>query len=638
MNTSSNKICVFCDSELTNNNRSKEHVIPKWLLNFLNIGKTPVQPSHITFEGRLKSQRSHTLQALLAGSVCSDCNNNWMSRLENEAMPILKPLIRGEKGVVELNEKERMIVSRWTAKTAYALHCSSDFVKIVPNEHYKYIKDNLNTLPDNVWVFGQQHHGKRPFNWQQSSLIDTVEEDGKSSSNKEKLIKTYKISFQFGKLMLMIAFMPHENIKMAIWAGIHIPLIFKSVNCYWYHKQEFPWYNSEKAFLEFDLGLHVLKNNNLKPLHLSSKQIIDAELFNENQGLIMKLPSGTIIDEDGKILFYSIKEFYDRIIIGDDCFICGASKVSKKFNAEHILPNWLLTKYNLHNKSITLPNGIAVKYGHYTVPCCKECNSNLGKHIEKPISELLKLSYNEFGDALSSDFKNLQLLYKWLTLVFFKIHLKDSELFWNLDKRKGGEKISEMYEWETMHHIHCMVRGEYTNAKIDYKTLGSIFILPALQHELIDSFDVVTDSKGKTIMIRLNELCIVCVLNDSCAVYNLFQNIFQEIKGALTPFQLKEVFAHMVYINTHIKDRPIFYSNFSENREHHINVKIPDNLQLIPDNEEVLTLGEILHFYIKDMIGQIENREEVLAQIKEGKRSYLFDSNGDFLNLGKELY
>lgn len=345
----------------------------------------------------------------------------------------------------------------------------------------------------------------------------------------------------------------------------------------------------------------------------------------------------TIVNADGKIILYSVDYFHERIVIGNDCFICGAPRDSKTFNDEHILPDWLLSKYNLHNKEITLANAAHFKYGRYTVSCCQDCNTNLGKSIETPVSKLLKLSYSEISKAITTDQSNLYLLFNWLILIYFKTHLKDNEFNWNLNPKKGTGKIGDIYDWSEMHHIHCMVRMGYTQAIVDTNTIGSIFIVPAIQHSSIEPFDFTDNKEAKAIMIRLDEFCIICVLNDSCGVFSLFKDEMSKIKGALTPFQLRELFSHMVYINLHIKERSTYYSQFLENGEYHIKAKIPETVKLVAQEERIITHGEILYHYCKDMIGPIENKETILSEIKAGKRRYLLNDKGDFLNHNKDL-
>ena len=70
-----------------------------------------------------------------------------------------------------------------------------------------------------------------------------------------------------------------------------------------------------------------------------------------------------------------------------------------------------------------------------------------------------------------------------------------------------------------------------------------------------------------------------------------FAKDLSKIKGALTPFQLREVFTHMVYINMHLKDRPIFYSEFNEKGEYHINAQVPNMALLIDEKDIVISHG-----------------------------------------------
>ncbi|TMK46793.1 MAG: HNH endonuclease [Alphaproteobacteria bacterium] len=99
---------------------------------------------------------------------------------------------------------------------------------------------------------------------------------------------------------------------------------------------------------------------------------------------------GSVIDEaTGKIIFFSTERFVNDICLGDCCFICGAKQGEKEFNNEHILPEWLLRRFNLFDRVITLTNGATVQYSRYTLPCCADCNSLMGDEIERPLSEAI---------------------------------------------------------------------------------------------------------------------------------------------------------------------------------------------------------------------------------------------------------
>ena len=96
---------------------------------------------------------------------------------------------------------------------------------------------------------------------------------------------------------------------------------------------------------------------------------------------LQDMPDNTILGEDGRILLLSCRRFVDEVVLGEACFVCGASPQSKTFNDEHIIPRWVLKRYGLYDKEITLPTGERRHYRGYRVPCCVECNSLLGETV-----------------------------------------------------------------------------------------------------------------------------------------------------------------------------------------------------------------------------------------------------------------
>lgn len=111
------------------------------------------------------------------------------------------------------------------------------------------------------------------------------------------------------------------------------------------------------------------------------------------KAFILNTENGNIADvssEKAKVLYFGLSVFEDSIVRGGCCFICGESPNEKEFNNEHIIPDWLLKKFDLHSENIILPNKTKILYGNYKVPCCKECNTVLGKVIEEPMSILIK--------------------------------------------------------------------------------------------------------------------------------------------------------------------------------------------------------------------------------------------------------
>ena len=341
--------------------------------------------------------------------------------------------------------------------------------------------------------------------------------------------------------------------------------------------------------------------------------------------------SFSIYNSRGEIVFFGLQDFIDKIAHGKCCFICGSEPYTKPFNNEHIIPDWILKRFNLYSKEIILPNGTSIRYDKYKVPCCENCNSELGEFYEKPISRLLSKPYDQIIKTLNERSDLYFLLFRWLCLMYLKTHLKDKSLNWDRNRSKETHPISKTFLWDEIHHIHCIARSHFTNAKIDPKVYGTIFILPTICFDSGDNFDYGDSQVGKGVLLRLGDFSIIAVLNDSCAGLSLFGEQFKKINGPVNPFQLREIYSILNFININLKKRPIFTSLFAANGEYKISVELPDVEELVDEDQELVSVGKLLRHHIEPMLGHLENKEQILQEIEEGKRGYLFDENGDFI-------
>lgn len=260
----SNSICIFCQQDLTGN-RSKEHIFPQWLLNHLCIKDDEITPTHFSYKnGEAVSTRKHSLDELLAGRICQSCNTGWMSRLEEDIKPIIIPLISADKVVVELTPKERLSLARWAAKVAYLLNYASNYHKNVPRKHYRYLYEHYDRLPEQVVVLAQQHHGNLKFYWlQQAAWNISANNDIIEEIYNRLMNESYKISLLFGKLILLIGYLPHTQLRFGLWKGIHVPLWPSKGPIGWYENKDFPWHDSIEAIAAFHTGLQAIHESSI---------------------------------------------------------------------------------------------------------------------------------------------------------------------------------------------------------------------------------------------------------------------------------------------------------------------------------------------------------------------------------------
>lgn len=339
---------------------------------------------------------------------------------------------------------------------------------------------------------------------------------------------------------------------------------------------------------------------------------------------------GSIINAEGKNLFFGIDHFVRDIAEGDCCFLCGVQPNAATFNDEHVIPDWVLRRYQLHHKHITIPGGTTMRYDQYKVPCCQNCNAFMGETIEAPIADLFARGYKAFVDDVRAN--GPLRLYVWMNLLFLKTHLKDRSLRLTQDRRRESSKIGELYDWSELHHIHCFTRVPYTRAAVDPTAIGTVAIFPAKTDSPFDDFDYGDYLPGRAIFVRLGEVFVLCVLNDACGVSTMLRDFFARITGPLSAWQCRALMSNAAYANLLMKNRPFFRTEVDFADESLcITAQVPKTLQQAPFVKE--HLGSILHYMLHSsvQISDVLDKEEVLEQLKNG-HGLLFDDKGHFVD------
>ncbi|MBI1822329.1 MAG: hypothetical protein HYR79_11530 [Nitrospirae bacterium] len=343
---------------------------------------------------------------------------------------------------------------------------------------------------------------------------------------------------------------------------------------------------------------------------------------------VIKQADGSYVDDTGKVIYFSTERFINEIALGQNCFICGAHPGSKAFNDEHILSDWILRKYSLVNRKITLPNGTQFKYGSYRIPCCKECNSNMGDIFENKISPA-SVDLKSFSQLVNSH--GSQYIFCWLSLIFIKTHLKDAILPLEQDRRKGTANIGEsFYAYETLHHIHCISRSFYTDANWENWVLGSLLIGPAKIMDGVESFDFADDYNAKSVMLRLSDFFIIAVFDDAGAVFTKINETFiSKINDGLTALQIRELFARFCYHSIALTEKPKFSSSF-EDGKYLITASLPGDKPVFK-NLGADFFGKTMYHHCKKVLDFLDGfSDSEKEKILSGNATYLLDENGNF--------
>jgi hypothetical protein len=335
---------------------------------------------------------------------------------------------------------------------------------------------------------------------------------------------------------------------------------------------------------------------------------------------------GSVEDSQGKVLFFGLERFIEQIVKGSNCFICGAGPEDVVFNDEHVIPDWLLRRFQLQSRTLTIPNETSTKYQHLKVPCCEGCNSKLGETFESPLREMFQLGYAGFTETVRQ--KGTSFLFEWLALIFLKMHLKDKQTRMFRDLRMGDSKIADMYDWEELHHVHCLCRRFYTGLQADETVAGSLLVLPAKTAPHIENFDFIDLHLSQTMLLRVDDIAVIATLNDHGAGGTVLKERLRQIGGPLSPLQIRELVASLAYVNLNLYPRPQFKTEFDQlTGQGCITGEKPYYFNLPAFDTEMY--GNLLYRMCEDLLSS-HLSEKSIADIRSGKWTFLTNADGTF--------
>jgi hypothetical protein len=140
--------CLFC----RNPAGSKEHLWPAWIHERKDFG-----PLKVTIGRSPQEVRSDPGQKI--DTVCADCNNGWMSAIENKNKAIIACMF--ENLTIPLDRQQQTLLSNWTVKTAMVL----DSIKNLDTNPRFYTHDDCTAfrqrriIPGRVRVWLGQYSG-----------------------------------------------------------------------------------------------------------------------------------------------------------------------------------------------------------------------------------------------------------------------------------------------------------------------------------------------------------------------------------------------------------------------------------------------------------------------------------------------
>jgi hypothetical protein len=187
---------------------SKEHFWPLWAASMFPVfrdnayreGKITITEKTIV-TGRKFQERQGSVATKKIRVVCEDCNNGWMSTLEDRARPILEPLLAGNP--IALNQSQQRILAEWiTMKIMVAEHNTPEDV-VIPRTDKETFKAN-HTIPAyiTIWIGKHNVSGWHTGFYKHTATLSLTPNPPPSALGGRKNVET--IAFGFGALFVFV--------------------------------------------------------------------------------------------------------------------------------------------------------------------------------------------------------------------------------------------------------------------------------------------------------------------------------------------------------------------------------------------------------------------------------------------------
>jgi len=152
--------CIFCGEGGTPGNpMTEEHLWPEWMHAYLpqipgmktQAGRSRMRPGQLVNQQKIREGHVFTKRFRL---VCKRCDTGWMSSIEEQAKPILVPMLQGQRITLLKNHKIRL--AHWIALKVMVME-SIDPIDCVITEFEREDFRATRTMPGLMRIFIGTH-------------------------------------------------------------------------------------------------------------------------------------------------------------------------------------------------------------------------------------------------------------------------------------------------------------------------------------------------------------------------------------------------------------------------------------------------------------------------------------------------
>jgi len=216
------RTCIFCSKK---GGISKEHFWPEWLGQYLpkssedrNISELHAAEGKAPKRLQNRTERQGNVITKKIRVVCRECNNGWMSVLEEKVKPIIASLLGGHS--CKLNKEQINDLSLWAAVKAIVGEHAEGRMALTPSaDRYLLYKDH--TIPEYFRIFAGVHSSETKTAYIRHSTTISLTMDGPDPPLPPDIRRNIQtVDFLVGPLLL--------HVVAVRVAGLNIDELFSS--------------------------------------------------------------------------------------------------------------------------------------------------------------------------------------------------------------------------------------------------------------------------------------------------------------------------------------------------------------------------------------------------------------------------
>lgn len=234
------------------------------------------------------------------------------------------------------------------------------------------------------------------------------------------------------------------------------------------------------------------------------------------------------------------------------CFLCGAA-TTPPHDTVPVFGEWLMTRYNLHERQIKLLDLSIVAYQDLRIACCPRCRTQHVEPLEAQVAAAAARGLAGFREL------DEQVLFLWLGKMFYGILV--TELLNEVDPLARpqyplAENTQLLRRFQAFFQPLQALR---VPLEYDDFTPGSVFILETDPREDQLPFAYDDDLSTLAFSIKLNETVLVACLVDNGIIRQAMRGVYQDAYRPLHPVQVAEFKARVYYAAYLLNIVPDYY-------------------------------------------------------------------------------